>query len=354
MVNIKLSFWKNKKVLVTGHTGFKGSWLVSLLLSGGAKVYGISLKPDSNKNLYKILNLNKRINDSFIDILDQDKLNDYFKRIKPEIIFHLAAQPLVIKSIKDPELTFTTNIMGTYNILNCFRNNNKSKVCVIVTSDKCYENNNKNKKFDEKSKLGGDDPYSSSKACAELLVNSFNKTFIAKTPQKDIATVRAGNVIGGGDWGNYRIIPDLIEAIYNNKKLIIRNKNASRPWQHVLDCVYGYLLLAEKIYKNKKFAGAWNFGPIKNNKITVKKIINDTYKFFNIKSSINIIYANNSHGEKNSLYLNSNKSRTHLKWKPKLNYPNSLKLTLEWYKAYYEKNDMNKITNEQIERYFKI
>ncbi|MDB3973981.1 CDP-glucose 4,6-dehydratase [Alphaproteobacteria bacterium] len=354
MVKIKASFWKDKKVLVTGHTGFKGSWLVKLLLINNAKVYGISLKPKSNKNLYNTLKLNQKIDERFFNILDKKKIENYFKIVNPDIVFHLAAQPLVIESIQNPELTFNTNIMGTFNILNSFKNNKNSKVCIIVTSDKCYDNNNKSKRFNENSKLGGDDPYSSSKACAELIVDSYRKTFIDNKLYKKISTVRAGNVIGGGDWGDYRILPNLINNIFENEKVIIRNKKSTRPWQHVLDCLHGYTLLAEKMYQFNKFNSAWNFGPIYKKKITVEKLINDALSYYNLKTNNKIKYGSNSHNEKNTLYLNSNKSFTKLKWKPKFNYTKSLKQTLDWYKAFYDKKDMNEFTNQQIKEYLKI
>ena len=355
MVKIKKNFWKNKKVLITGHTGFKGSWLTNYLLFKSAKVYGLSLKPKTKKNLYDTLKIKNSIKEKFINILDQKKIKKYYDLINPDITFHLAAQSLVIDSIKDPKLTFSTNIMGTFNILDCFNHNKKSKVCIIVTSDKCYENNNNSKKFNENSKLGGDDPYSSSKACAELIVNSYRKTFIKNKINKNVSTVRAGNVIGGGDWGDYRLIPDLIDAIYEDKEIVIRDKKSTRPWQHVLDCIHGYTSLAEKMYNyNNKFDGAWNFGPLYSKKINVKNLIEDTAKHFKLKDIRNIKYGKNIHNEKRSLYLDSRKSFNKLKWKPKLNYIKSLIITLDWYKAFYEKKDMVEFTNKQIEDYLKI
>lgn len=355
MAKIETKFWKGKRVLITGHSGFKGSWLSKVLIQKKARVFGLSLKPKLKRNLYYDLNLSKDIDEIFVNILNKRKYDDFVNKVNPDIIFHLAAQPLVIDSIIEPELTFKTNILGTYNILDNFKSNRNSKVCIIVTSDKCYENNKMNEKFNENSKLGGDDPYSSSKACAELIINSFRKTFIENKFNKKLSSVRAGNVIGGGDWGNYRIIPDLMYSIFENKKIKIRNKKSLRPWQHVLDCINGYLILAEKMYHSNNFNGPWNFGPKIRKEITVENLIEDTHKFFNIPINRDKIeFGINVHNEVKKLSLNAKKSNTQLNWFPKMNYNTALRSTLDWYKNFYNKSNMEKYSIKQIKDYYSI
>ena len=259
------NFYKNKKVLVTGATGFKGAWLCYWLVMLGAKVYGIGYNPNKNKNLFYSLKLNKKIKLKLFDIRNKKKLESFVKTSKPTIVFHLAAQPLILESYKKPYLTYTVNTLGTLNILETVKNNNTIKSLVCITSDKCYESNNSTKGFKETDKLGGEDPYSGSKASAEIMIGTYQKSFFNEK-KCGIASARAGNVIGGGDWSENRLIPDSINSIMKNKTIYIRNPNFNRPWQHVIEPLYGYLILAKKIYKEpKRYSGPWNFGTKKNN-----------------------------------------------------------------------------------------
>ena len=275
-------FYKNKKILITGVTGFKGSWLASWLLILGAKVYGIGYQPNQNKKLFYDLNLSKKINFSLVDVRNFKKLEKKIKYIKPSIIFHLAAQPLIYESYKKPFLTFDINVNGTLNLMEITRKSKFIKSVIIVTSDKCYESNNSTVGFKEEDRLGGIDPYSASKASAELITRAYKKSFFDKNKKVcGVSTGRAGNVIGGGDWSSNRLIPDTILSLKNKKKIIIRNPNFNRPWQHVLEPLKGYLILAMKQYISPiKFASAWNFGTKPNTLTNVKKIVEYIISFW--------------------------------------------------------------------------
>jgi len=297
------NFYKNKKILVTGASGFKGAWLCFWLHLMGSKVYGIGYSPNKNKNLFYQLKLNKKINYSLVDIKKITQLNKVIKNFKPQIVFHLAAQSLIFKSYKDPYNTYLTNSFGTLNILEILKNNKYVKSIVCITSDKCYKSNNSTKGFVEKDSLGGEDPYSGSKASAEIIVNTYYQSFFKKRKLKcGLATARAGNVIGGGDWSPDRLIPDCIKSIINNKKIYLRNPNFNRPWQHVMEPLNGYLILAKKLYKDPQ---------IKINK----------NKFY----------------EQKHLQLNINKSEKYLKWRPKLSISESIEQTINWYKQIHYK-----------------
>jgi len=329
-MELKKNFWKNKKVLITGHTGFKGSWLSLWLNQLGAKVYGISLEPKYSPNFYSLTSLKKIFHKSIIlDINFFEKLKKEIFQIQPDLIFHLAAQPLVSESILDPRKTYNTNIIGTINILESIKDLKNCKAFINVTSDKCYHPQNKRKYYTEDDKLGGLDPYSASKSCSEIITNSYSKIFLCS---KGVATARAGNIFGGGDWSDNRLIPDLIRALKNNKELQIRSKKSIRPWQFVLEPLNGYIMLAEKLYKNpKKFSGAWNFGPDKDNHLTVNELVNickKSYPELIIKEKCNKIK------EIDILMLNSNKSKKLLKWKPKYSIQEGIEKTLLWYSLY--------------------
>jgi CDP-glucose 4,6-dehydratase len=266
-------FYKKKKVLITGATGFKGSWLAFWLSKIGAKVYTIGNNPNKNKNLFYGLNLEKKTKLSILDIRNYSKLNLVIKKIKPEIIFHLAAQPLIFKSYKIPKKTYETNALGTLNLLESCRQNKSLKSLICVTSDKCYESNYSLKGFKETDKLGGKDPYSGSKACAEIITKTYAESFFQNS-KVGIATARAGNVIGGGDWSDNRLIPDAVRSIKRGKTIIIRNPKFNRPWQHVLEPLYGYLWLGYNLSVNKKkFSCPWNFGTNKNTVTNVEQIV---------------------------------------------------------------------------------
>jgi CDP-glucose 4,6-dehydratase len=344
------NFYKNKKVLVTGATGFKGSWLCYWLTILGAKVFGTGYNPNKNKNLFYSLNLNKKIKLKLFDIKNKKKLKSFIKYSKPQIIFHLAAQPLILESYKKPYLTYNVNCIGTLNILEIVRKIDTVKSLVCITSDKCYENNFSTKGFKESDKLGGEDPYSGSKACAEIMIRSYKESFFNKK-NCGLASARAGNVMGGGDWSKNRLIPDSINSIIKNKTIYIRNPNFNRPWQHVLEPLHGYLILGEKIYKEpKRYSGPWNFGTTTNTVTNVLKIVKEIVKFWG-KGKINF-KKNQKYYEQINLQLNINKSKKILKWKPKYSITKSIHVTVDWYKkVLIEKYNVEKITAKQIKEY---
>ena len=349
------NFYKNKRVFVTGHTGFKGTWLCLILNYLGANVIGYSLKQDSHDNFgfYKAINLKKKIKSYYGDILDKKRLLLTIKKNKPQIFFHLAAQALVIKSYLDPKTTFETNVIGTANVLRACKDQQYLRSLIIVTSDKCYLNLEQNKSFKEDSHLGGNDPYSCSKAMAERLVKIYLNRVYKKT-SIGLATVRAGNVIGGGDFSEYRIIPDIVKHILNKKKLILRNPQSSRPWQHVFDVLSGYLNLGVKLSQNKNgFSGPYNFSPQIKKNYTVLKL---TQKFIDklSKKKYEIIYKKNNFFEPNYLHINSNKSRKKLKWKTMYSDSKMIEHTADWYKVFIDNpKKIEKFSKKQILNYFK-
>jgi CDP-glucose 4,6-dehydratase len=349
-----IKFWKGKKVFLTGHTGFKGSWLSILLNLLGAKVAGYSLKPFTKPNLFDLAKLERLINVSIIgDIRDYDKLKKCIHKFSPDFIVHMAAQPLVRESYESAKYTYEVNTLGTVNILNILNELRYVKSALIVTTDKVYFNNNKKIYFKENDILGGLDPYSSSKSCAELAVNSYNHSFLKKK-NIYVATARAGNVIGGGDFSKDRIVPDYFRSLLKNKKLILRSPNSIRPWQHVLDPLNGYLLLMMKLYKKQKLANSsFNFGPRKLSNQSVSNVINLINKDFN--NSVKVIKKKSSvknYNESKILTLNSNKSKKILNWQNKYNLEQSIKLTSIWFKEYLEKKNILKATQDQILNYF--
>jgi CDP-glucose 4,6-dehydratase len=353
--NSLCKFWKNKTVFLTGHTGFKGSWFSILLNLLGAKVVGYSLKPNAKLNLFDLAKLKKEIYTSIIgDIRDYNKLKRSITKSAPDFIVHMAAQPLVRASYANPKYTYEVNTLGTINILNILNELSFIKSALVITTDKVYLNNNKKKYYKENDPLGGFDPYSNSKSCAELIVNSYNYSFLNK---KDIlvATARAGNIIGGGDFSKNRIIPDYFFSLFKKKKLILRSPNSIRPWQHVLDPLYGYLLLLMKLYKKQKIANtSFNFGPKKKNNISVNNIVKLINKDFDY--SVKVIKKDNdlkNYNESKILMLNSNKSKKILNWKTKYSLEQSVKLTSFWLKKFLAKNNMLKVTKQQIINYFR-
>ena len=344
------NFYKNKKVLVTGATGFKGAWLSYWLTLLGAKVYGVGYNPNKNKNLFYSLKLNKKIKLKLFDIRNKKKLSLFIKNSKPQIIFHLAAQPLILESYKYPYLTYTVNTIGTLNVVDVVRETNTVKSLVCITSDKCYSNNFSTKGFKEDDKLGGEDPYSGSKASAEIIINSYQKSFFNEK-KCGLASARAGNVIGGGDWSENRLIPDTVNSIIKNKIIFVRNPNYNRPWQHVLEPLHGYLILGEKIYKEpKRYSGPWNFGTKKNTVTSVLEIVKEIVKFWK-KGKINF-KKNQKYYEQTNLQLNIDKSQKILKWQPKYSITKSIHVTADWYKKVLtEKFSAEKITEKQIKDY---
>lgn len=347
-------FWNGKKVFLTGHTGFKGSWFTIFLNLLGAKVAGYSLRPNTNPNLYDLANLNKEIHKTtFGDIRDYSKLKNSIKNFSPDFVVHMAAQPLVRESYINPKYTYEVNTLGTVNILNILNEIKFIKSALIITTDKVYLNSNKKNYYEENDLLGGLDPYSNSKSCAELVVNSYNRSFFE---EKNIfvATARAGNVIGGGDFSKDRILPDFIRSLLKKKKLILRSPNSIRPWQHVIDPLYGYLLLLMKLYKKETTtSNSFNFGPKKSNNKSVNYVINLINKDFN--NSVRVIKkVNNSKNyyESKILMLNSDKSKKVLNWQTKYNLEQSIKLTAAWFKEFFVKKNILKVTQNQIINYF--
>lgn len=350
--NIFFKSYKNLKVLVTGSTGFKGSWLSFWLKKLGAKVIGVGLKPEKDNVLFEKLNLKKKINQHYLNILDYQKLFDVIKLEKPDIVFHLAAQSIVSESYKNPVKTIKTNVIGSMNILELMRLNFFNRL-IYVTSDKCYLNLNLKKNYNESDKLGGFDNYSSSKACAEILFHSYNSSFFKLKKNNCSFSARAGNVIGGGDFKPDRIIPDFFRSIQQKKKLILRNPNSTRPWQHVLEPLSGYLLLGylalENNFKNSIYP-SWNFGPNPKNCKTVIEIINMFYESVNVKKNIKI-QKSNSLIETNLLSLNIDKAKNELNWSPRLSLRETIKYTSDWYSSYFQDQDLDKLTNSQIENF---
>ena len=334
-MSIFKKYFQNKKVIITGHTGFKGSWLALWCTLLGAKVYGISKKLIENPSHYKKLGIKRNISDIMIDIRNQKKVKKIFQQIKPDYIFHLAAQSLVKKSFNKPLYTFETNTLGTLNILEAFTSLKNRCHAVIITSDKSYKNLEIKRGYNERDLLGGDDPYSGSKGAAELVINSYFKSFIKLKKNLSINVTRAGNVIGGGDWSRDRVVPDCIKSWSKNKLVKIRNPKSTRPWQHVLEVIRGYLQCAilGKKFKSKLNGEIFNFGPKKNQNKSVMELVKQMQKNL-IKVKLKI-KKEKGKKESNLLKLNSNKAKKILKWEPILNFQESVKLTALWYKQFY-------------------
>ena len=346
------SAYNNKKVLVTGHTGFKGSWLSIWLNELGADVIGYALDPKTERDNFIVTGLSEKIKDIRGDIRDKDHLLQVFQEEKPEIVFHLAAQPLVFISYENPLETFETNILGTANILEAIRQTDSVHTGVMITSDKCYENREQIWGYRENDRLGGHDPYSASKGSAELVINTYRKSFLQKSG-KAIASARAGNVVGGGDWSEYRLIPDIVRAIEANRTVELRNPKATRPWQHVLEPLSGYLLLGAKmIQEPEENAEAWNFGPYPHEVEPVQTVVEKMIRHFG-KGQWKDVSQNNRHHEANLLTLDITKAITRLDWKPALTLDETIQMTAEWYKQYRSGSDMYDLCKKQIERYKK-
>lgn len=356
MVN-KSNFWQGKKVFITGHTGFKGSWISLWLKKLGAEVTGYSLNPPTEVNMFELLSLKDEINSITGNIINFEKLRGAIKDAKPEIVIHMAAQSLVRESYKDPVLTYETNVMGTVNILEAMRQVDGIKVLLNITSDKCYENRDWLWGYREADSMGGYDPYSSSKGCAELITSAYRRSFFnPKEIEKHglaISSARAGNVIGGGDFSQDRLIPDIIRAALNKEKLTIRYPHSTRPWQHVLEPLNGYLMLCERLYKTPKdYCGAWNFGPSDYDIKPVSWILDKFSENWGEKIPFDIEKNEKPH-EASILKLDSSKANMLLGYIPKLNIEDTLSITSDWYKAYKNKENMKQFTISQIEYYEK-
>tara|TARA_B110001450_G_scaffold96225_1_gene91320 strand:+ start:156 stop:1217 length:1062 start_codon:yes stop_codon:yes gene_type:complete len=346
-----VKIFRNKKVLITGHTGFKGSWLSLWLNISGAKVYGISNNYKSTETNIKNFRLKKNVKNFNIDIRNFVKLNKIITKIKPDFIFHFAAQSLVGKSFKNPVYNFETNFNGTLNLLEVLRLSKFKCISIIITSDKSYKNLEIKRGYTENDILGGDDPYSASKASAELVINSYFKSFLKNKKNLRIAICRAGNVIGGGDWSNDRLIPDIMRSIFNNKKVKLRNQSSTRPWQHVLDVLNGYLILASKLKKNNTLNGqSFNFGPPIKSNYTVLAIVREMKKNWNL---LEWVFSNRTYHESTLLKLNSSKSLKYLNWKNKLDFKELIRLVTDWYKCFYENKNIYDFSIKQIRNFEK-
>lgn len=353
------NFYSNKKILITGHTGFKGSWLTQILLNFKANVVGISLSPDTSPSLFEVLKIEDKIKNYFIDVRDFEAIKKVFFDEKPEIVFHLAAQAIVRDSYDDPLKTISTNVSGTANVLQAIKEVGGVKSIVIITTDKVYENKEWLYPYRENDALGGYDPYSASKAAADIIANCYIQSFFNPKDFKIkhntlVAIVRAGNVIGGGDWAKYRLVPDIIRSVYEKKENVeIRSPEAIRPWEHVLEPLSGYLMLTKGLYeKQVNLSGAWNFGPNDESFMTVKKLVSEAIKILGRGKLV--VKPDSSKHEANILKLDISKAKTLLGWQPTLDFQQNLEFTFNWYKNYYEKSgDIIKFTNQQIKTFFK-
>lgn len=344
-----LNFYKGKKVLVTGHTGFKGSWMCKVLTNMGAEVAGYSLNPPTNPSLFEIAEIEKDIKSYIGDIRDLKKLKAVFDEFQPEIVLHLAAQPIVRDSYKDPVYTYETNVMGTVNILECVRNSESVKSFLNVTTDKVYENKEWCWGYRENEPLDGYDPYSNSKSCSELVTHSYKNSFF-KDSDIAISTARAGNVIGGGDFANDRIVPDCIRAAEKKEDIIVRNPNSTRPYQHVLEPVYAYLMIAVKQYEDGKYAGYYNVGPDDVDCFTTGNLVD----LFISKWGEGMKWIDKFDGgphEANFLKLDCSKLKSTFGWKPHWNLDTAIEMTVEWTKCWLSGGNIRECMDKEIEKF---
>jgi CDP-glucose 4,6-dehydratase len=345
------SWWKSRKVFVTGHTGFKGSWLCLMLEQLGAKVHGYSLPPTTQPNLYSLAGVERYVQNSQADVRDLGRLTAAVRQADCQIVIHMAAQALVRESYQDPVGTYATNVMGTVNVLEAVRSAGAGVAAVlVVTSDKCYENQEQLAGYREDEPMGGHDPYSSSKGCAELVASAYRRSFF-RAGKTAVASARAGNVIGGGDWAKDRLIPDMIRAFAENRAAIIRSPDSIRPWQHVLEPLGGYLTLAEHLVeKGQPFAEGWNFGPREEDGKPVGWIAGRVVELWGEKARWEQSGGQHPH-EAVSLKLDTGKARTRLGWKPKMDLARALEGTIGWYKAWNSGQDLQKTSMRQIEQF---
>ncbi len=341
-------FWAGRKVLLTGHTGFKGAWMACWLARLGARATGLALAPDTDPNLHNLLHMDKEMATHLADLNDAEKIRTIVHAERPEIVIHMAAQALLPRSYREPALTWRTNVMGTINLLDALRDCDSVEVVLVVTSDKVYENPERGRAFSESDRLGGDDPYSSSKAAAELAAAAWRRSFFPKGPT--LATARAGNVIGGGDWASDRLIPDLIHAVKENSALELRDPSSVRPWQHVLDVLSGYFSYLEGLATNKDLPPSLNFGPSGKVVVTVEEVVERLLSLMD--ASIPRKHTP-SHviGEKNELILDSALAKEALGWGSRLDMDETLEWTAEWYGAWLAGENPRDVTERQIDHY---
>lgn len=339
-----------KRILITGHTGFKGSWLTEWLLKYDSKIVGVALQPENAPSHFDQLCLENRIDHYLTDIRAEKDLNRIFKKHQPQVVFHLAAQALVRRSYKEPKETFDINVGGSVNVLECVRTTPSVEALVFVTSDKCYLNKELTRGYSEDDELGGHDPYSASKACAELAFATYNASYFSQRSGFAGATARAGNVVGGGDWSEDRIVPDCMRALIDEKPISLRRPQATRPWQHVLEPLSGYITLAHKLLTEPgKSSGSWNFGPDESSVHTVEDVVRECIQNWGVEIPVEI-HNSNVH-EAGLLQLNCSKAKRELNWLPRWNFDRTLKETVDWYKKVSQGYPVGEITLEQIARY---
>lgn len=345
-----ISFYKGKKVLVTGHTGFKGSWLCRILVNAGADVTGYSLEAPTNPNLFALCDVEDKMNSIIGDVRDLEHMKKVFDEVQPEIVLHLAAQPIVRDSYKDPVYTYETNVMGTVNICECVRLNPCVKSFLNVTTDKVYQNNEWEWGYRENEPLDGFDPYSNSKSCSELVTHSYINSFF-NNMEVTVSTARAGNVIGGGDFANDRIIPDCVRAAGAQKDIVVRNPFSTRPYQHVLEPLAMYLMIAQKQYEDEKYAGFYNVGPDDCDCVTTGKLVD----LFCEKWGAGLKWVNQYDGgphEANFLKLDCSKIKSVFGWRPRWSVSDAIEKTVEWSKIYYANGDIPACMDKQIKEFF--
>lgn len=357
MTDLYSDIYKGRKVLVTGHTGFKGSWLCLLLSNLGADVYGYALEPPTEPSLFKEANIAEFVNSEIGDIRDLNHLQSFLQKVEPEIVIHMAAQPLVRDSYNIPVETYMINVMGTVHLLEACRNTPSVRVIVNVTTDKCYENREWHWGYRENEAMGGYDPYSNSKGCSELVTSSYRSSFFNPANygkhKVAVATARAGNVIGGGDWANDRLIPDFIKAISKGETLKIRSPYAIRPWQHVLEPLHGYLTLAAKLYTDgANYAQAWNFGPDDNDAQNVEWITKNICELWGEGAKYEIDTNPQPH-EANYLKLDCSKAKAELNWQPNWDIRKTLASIVEWNKAFLNAENIREVSYSQIAEFYK-
>ena len=346
-------FWKNKKVFITGHTGFKGGWMSLWLNKLEAKVKGYALDPQSDLSLFSLAKISDNLESQIGNIQDLALLKQSLKNFEPEIVIHMAAQPLVRSSYNDPVETYATNVMGTLNLFEAVRECESVKAVVNVTTDKCYENNEWLWGYRENEPMGGRDPYSNSKGCSELITTAYRQSFFNSDSTVSIASARAGNVIGGGDWAEDRLVPDALRAFNSGKPLAIRNPLAIRPWQHVLEPISGYLALAEKLYLEKdEFAEAWNFGPSEDDSWPVGEVVDFLVTEWPSYASWELEKGSQPH-EAQLLKLDISKAKSRLNWRPLWNLEQTLKSIIDWNSAHMNNKNMQEVTLDQINNYEK-
>ena len=349
------TFWRGRRVFVTGHTGFKGSWLCLWLRHLGAEVYGYALEPPSDPALYELARVDELVNSTIGDVRDLPALEVALRESEAEVVIHMAAQTLVRYSYDHPVETFSTNVIGVTNLLDATRRVPSVEAVVVVTSDKCYYNEEWVWGYREDSRLGGHDPYSASKGCAELVTTAYQESFFAKgSGGPAVGSGRAGNVIGGGDWALDRLVPDIIRSLLRGEPTIIRNPQATRPWQHVLEPLHGYLMLAERLHRDgHEFASGWNFGPPEDSERTVGWIINQLYELWDVDFD----WQRDQHigpPESTFLKLDASKARAHLRWRPKLDLVETLTWIVDWTRAYERGDDVREVSFADIERFMAI